>query len=68
MLQAIRPWRIELFEGAEERTSLFSLMRTYVGELLPDILEREQILSDLSNGKRQYILDADGKLFCHASS
>jgi hypothetical protein len=68
MLQAIRPWRIGLYEGAEERISLFSLMRTYVGELVPDIPEREQILSDLGNGKRQYILDADGKFFCHARS
>ena len=64
-LQAIRPWRFELYPEGEERVSLFSLMRRYVGELVPNIPERDQILSDLENGKAQYILDCEGKFFQH---
>lgn len=62
-LQVERSRYIELCQGKEEKVSLFSLMREYIGPLIPDIPARSRIWSDLEKGKAQYIFDANDK-FC----
>lgn len=62
-LQAKRSRLLQLYKDQEEKVSLFSLMRLYVGEIVPDLPNREEILTDLENGRVQYILDEYGRFF-----
>lgn len=61
-----RPKKLELNKGVNEKSSLFKLMKFYIGEVMPDkISNREQLLADLENGHAQYIFDEDYNFFQH---
>lgn len=50
--------KLELFTDKNEKTSLFKLMRFYIGDLIPVSLSgKDKLLRDLEEGKAQYIFD-----------
>lgn len=65
-IKARVPNRIELYPKHQEKVSLFSLMRQYIEELIPpDLPWREQLISDLEQGRAQFILDENFRFFQH---
>jgi len=61
---ARRPKKLELYKGEQEKSSLFKLMRFYIGDIMPDKLpNKEKLLNDLEQGKAQYIFDENFNFF-----
>lgn len=61
-----RPKKLELYKGAQEKSSLFKLMRFYIGDIMPETIpNREQLLTDIEKGQAQYIFDEDFNFYQH---
>lgn len=58
--------KFAMYEGSEERKSLFELMKSYIGDIIPSTIpNREKLLKDLGEGKAQYIFDENFNFFQH---
>lgn len=65
-MDAKLPKKIEIFEGLQERVSLNKFMHLYIGDIMPlNLPNRDEILSDLEEGRAQYILDENDLFYQH---
>ncbi len=61
-----RPKKLKLHKESRQISSLFKLMRFYIGGVIPETIpNRETILNDLEEGKLQYIFDKNFEFFQH---
>ena len=68
IIGAKMPKKMEVLPEANERVSLFKLMRFYIEDLMPqDLPGRDQLLLDLEEGRAQYIFD-ENMNFCRHES
>ncbi|AXT59287.1 hypothetical protein D1816_02630 [Aquimarina sp. AD10] len=61
------PDEVILLDENERFTSPGQFLRYYVKDMIGDIENKEQILNEIENGKRNYLFDEDGNFIDHST-